>query len=76
MGLFCGCGANYPPLGTLARVVHHATHHASTYSVTRSVTDNAANKKLGETQDMVIARVRIIINEMQKRVLTKQDLME
>jgi hypothetical protein len=57
-------------------VVHHATHHASTYSVTRSVTDNAANKKLGETQDMVIARVRIIINEMQAQVLSKKDLME
>jgi hypothetical protein len=31
---------------------------------------------LAETQEMVLDRVRIIINEMQKRVLTKQDLME
>jgi hypothetical protein len=31
---------------------------------------------LAETQDMVLDRVRIIINEMQKSVLTKQDLME
>jgi hypothetical protein len=31
---------------------------------------------LGETQDMVIARVRIIINEMQAQVLSKKDLME
>jgi hypothetical protein len=31
---------------------------------------------LAETQDMVLDRVRIIINEMQKQVLTKQDLME
>lgn len=30
---------------------------------------------LAETQDMVLARVRIIINEMQKRVLSKEDLM-
>ncbi|HEY1661249.1 MAG TPA: hypothetical protein VGI03_02430 [Verrucomicrobiae bacterium] len=29
---------------------------------------------LAETQDMVLDRVRIIINEMQKRVLTKEDL--
>jgi len=31
---------------------------------------------LAETQDMVLDRVRIIVNEMQKRVLSKQDLME
>lgn len=30
---------------------------------------------LAETQDMVLDRVRIIINAMQKRVLSKQDLM-
>jgi hypothetical protein len=31
---------------------------------------------LGETQEMVLNRVRIIINAMQARVLSKQDLME
>ena len=31
---------------------------------------------LAETQDMVLDRVRIIINEMQKRALSKEDLME
>jgi hypothetical protein len=31
---------------------------------------------LGETQDMVLTRVHIIVDEMQKRVLSKQDLME
>ena len=31
---------------------------------------------LAETQDMVLDRVRIIVNEMQKRVLTKEDLMQ
>jgi hypothetical protein len=31
---------------------------------------------LAETQDMVLDRVRIIINEMQKRVLSKDDLMQ
>ena len=31
---------------------------------------------LAETQDMVLNRVRIIVNEMQQRVLSKQDLME
>jgi hypothetical protein len=31
---------------------------------------------LGETRDMVLTRVRIIINEMQKQVLSKTDLME
>jgi len=31
---------------------------------------------LGETRDMVLTRVRIIINEMQKQVLSKEDLME
>jgi hypothetical protein len=31
---------------------------------------------LAESQDMVLDRVRIIVNEMQKRVLTKEDLME
>ena len=31
---------------------------------------------LAETQDTVLARVRIIVNEMQARVLSKQDLME
>lgn len=31
---------------------------------------------LAETQDMVLDRVRIIINEMQKRVLNKEDLMQ
>ncbi len=31
---------------------------------------------LAETQEMVLDRVRIIINEMQKRVLSKQDLMD
>jgi hypothetical protein len=31
---------------------------------------------LAETQDRVLARVRIIINEMQKRVLSRQDLMD
>jgi hypothetical protein len=31
---------------------------------------------LGETRDMVLTRVHTIVNEMQKRVLTKQDLME
>jgi hypothetical protein len=31
---------------------------------------------LAETQDMVLDRVRIIINEMQKSVLSRQDLME
>jgi hypothetical protein len=31
---------------------------------------------LAETQDMVLARVRIILNEMQKRMLSKADLMQ
>jgi hypothetical protein len=31
---------------------------------------------LGETQDMVLTRVHIIVDEMQARVLSKQDLME
>ncbi len=31
---------------------------------------------LGENQDIVLARVHIIINEMQKSVLSKEDLME
>ncbi len=31
---------------------------------------------LAETQDTVLDRVRIIVNEMQKRVLSKQDLTE
>jgi hypothetical protein len=31
---------------------------------------------LAETQDMVLDRVRIIINEMQKQVLSKEDLMQ
>jgi hypothetical protein len=31
---------------------------------------------LAETQDMVLDRVRTIVNEMQKRVLSKQDLMD
>jgi hypothetical protein len=31
---------------------------------------------LGETQDMVLTRVHIIVDEMQKRVLSKKDLME
>ena len=31
---------------------------------------------LGETQDMVLSRVHIIVDEMQARVLSKQDLME
>jgi hypothetical protein len=31
---------------------------------------------LAETQDMVLNRVRVIVNEMQKRTLSKQDLME
>jgi hypothetical protein len=31
---------------------------------------------LGETQDMVLTRVHIIVDEMQKRLLSKQDLME
>jgi len=31
---------------------------------------------LAETQDMVLDRARIIINEMQKRVLSKEDLMQ
>ena len=31
---------------------------------------------LAETQDAVLTRVRTIVNEMQKRVLSKQDLME
>ena len=31
---------------------------------------------LGETQDMVLDRVRVIINEMQKRVLSREDLVQ
>ena len=31
---------------------------------------------LGETQDMVLTRVHIIVDEMQKRLLSKQDLVE
>ena len=31
---------------------------------------------LGETRDMVLTRVHIIVDEMQKRVLSKKDLME
>ncbi len=31
---------------------------------------------LAETQDMVLTRVRVIVNDMQKRVLTKQDLIQ
>ena len=31
---------------------------------------------LAETQDMVLTRVRAIVNEMQKRVLSKSDLMQ
>ena len=31
---------------------------------------------LGETQDMVLTRVHIIVDEMQKRVLSKEDLMQ
>ncbi len=31
---------------------------------------------LAQTQDMVLDRVRIIVNEMQKRVLSKEDLMQ
>jgi hypothetical protein len=34
------------------------------------------SSSLGETQDMVLARVHIIVDEMQSRVLSKQDLME
>jgi hypothetical protein len=34
------------------------------------------SNSLGETQDMVLARVHIIVDEMQTRVLSRQDLME
>ncbi len=34
------------------------------------------SNSLAETQDMVLTRVRAIVNEMQKRVLSKSDLMQ
>jgi hypothetical protein len=34
------------------------------------------SSSLNETQDMVLTRARIIVNEMQQRVLTKDDLMQ
>ncbi len=62
-------------------------HGKGTVAITTSLNDRNGNPiaavrvqlksyALAETQDMVLDRVRIIINEMQKRVLSKEDLMQ
>ena len=72
---------------TLANGAIYYGHGKGTVDVDMPLTDRNGNPiaavrvqlksyTLGETRDMVLTRVRIIINEMQKRVLAKTDLME
>ncbi len=65
-----------PPLGAETRSQECSLFRLCAGEPIAAVRVQLKSYALVETQDMVLDRVRIIINEMQKRVLSKEDLME